>query len=44
MALQEVILGVFLKGAGLAQLLPQALALAAISAALFGAALLKFRR
>jgi len=40
----EVILGVFLKGAGLAQLWPQTLALLGIGAVLFAAALVVFRR
>ena len=40
----EVILGVFLKGIGFAQLWPQALALFAIATVLFGAAWLSFRR
>jgi len=40
----EAILGVFLKGAGLAQLWPQMLALLAIGAVLFAAALVAFRR
>ena len=40
----EVILGVFLKGAGFAQLWPQTLALLAIGAVLFAAAAIAFRR
>lgn len=40
----DVILGVFLKGIGIAELWPQALALAAIGAPLFGVAALVFRR
>jgi ABC-2 type transport system permease protein len=40
----EVILGVFLKGAGFAQLWPQMLALLAIGAVLFAAAAIAFRR
>ncbi|HKS56490.1 MAG TPA: ABC transporter permease [Steroidobacteraceae bacterium] len=40
----EVILSVFLKGAGLAQLWPQMLALLGIGAVLFAAALAAFRR
>ena len=40
----EVILSVFLKGAGLAQLWPQTLALLGIGAVLFAAALVAFRR
>ena len=40
----EVILGVFLKGAGLGDLWRQALALFAIGAVLFGAAVIAFRR
>lgn len=40
----DVILGIFLKGAGLAELWPQALALLAIGAALFAAAWAVFRR
>lgn len=40
----EVILSVFLKGAGLAQLWPQMLALLGIGAVLFAAALVAFRR
>lgn len=39
----DVILGVFLKGAGLAELWPQTLALAAIGAPLFFAAAIIFR-
>jgi ABC-2 type transport system permease protein len=39
----DVILGVFLKGAGLAELWPQALALVAIGAPLFAAAAIIFR-
>lgn len=40
----EVILGVFLKGAGFADLWPQTLALLAIGATLFGSAVIAFRR
>ena len=40
----EVILGVFLKGATLADLWPQALALLLIGAVLFSAATVAFRR
>lgn len=40
----EVVLGVFLKGVGLTELWPQALALLAIGTVLFGAALAAFRR
>jgi ABC-2 type transport system permease protein len=40
----DIILGVFLKGAGLAELWPQTLALLAIGAVLFGCSLLVFRR
>jgi len=40
----DVILGVFLKGAGLRELWPQALALFAIGAGLFGISLAVFRR
>lgn len=40
----EVILGVFLKGAGFAQLWPQTLALGAIGTVLFAAAVIAFRR
>jgi ABC-2 type transport system permease protein len=40
----EVILGVFLKGAGLADLWPQALALLGIGVVLFGSAVIAFRR
>ena len=40
----EVILAIFLKGAGLAQLWPQALALLASGGVLFAAALVAFRR
>ena len=40
----EVILGVFLKGAGLSELWPHALALAGIAAVLFAAAAAAFRR
>lgn len=40
----EILLGVFLKGAGWAELWPQALALSAIGAPLFVAAMLAFRR
>lgn len=40
----EVILGVFLKGAGFVDLWPQTLALVAIGAVLFGSAVIAFRR
>ena len=40
----DVVLGVFLKGAGIAELWPQALALAGIGAVLFSLSLLAFRR
>lgn len=40
----DVILGIFLKGIGIAELWPQGLALAGIGAALFGAAAIVFRR
>jgi ABC-2 type transport system permease protein len=40
----DIILGVFLKGAGLTELWPQTLALLAISSVLFGCSLLVFRR
>jgi ABC-2 type transport system permease protein len=40
----EVILGIFLKGAGIAELWPQALALVAIGLPLFGLAMVAFRR
>ncbi len=40
----DVILGVFLKGAGLAELWPQAIALVVIGAVLFGVAAVAFRR
>lgn len=40
----DIILGIFLKGAGFADLWPQAIALAVIGATLFAAALLIFRR
>jgi ABC-2 type transport system permease protein len=40
----EVILGIFLKGAGVAELWPQALALVAIGLPLFGLAMVAFRR
>jgi ABC-2 type transport system permease protein len=40
----DVILGVFLKGIGLSELWPQALALLAIGAPLFAIAMLIFRR
>ncbi len=40
----EVIRGVFLKGAGLADLWPQALALLGIGVVLFGSAVIAFRR
>ncbi|GMQ90143.1 MAG: hypothetical protein BMS9Abin10_0495 [Gammaproteobacteria bacterium] len=40
----DVILGVFLKGAGLAELWPQALALIVIGVVLFGVAAVAFRR
>lgn len=40
----EIILGIFLKGIGLAELWPQTLSLLAIGAVLFGCSLLVFRR
>jgi ABC-2 type transport system permease protein len=40
----DIILGVFLKGAGLAELWPQTLALLAIGTALFGCSLFVFKR
>ena len=40
----DIILGIFLKGAGFMELWPQVLALLAIGTALFGCALLVFRR
>lgn len=40
----DVILGIFLKGAGMAELWPQALALFGIGGVLYGAALAMFRR
>ena len=40
----DIILSVFLKGAGLAELWPQTLALLAIGTVLFGCSLLVFRR
>jgi ABC-2 type transport system permease protein len=40
----DIILGIFLKGTGLAELWPQSLALLVIGAFLFGSALLVFRR
>lgn len=40
----DVILGIFLKGAGIRELWPQALALTAIGACLYAASLLVFRR
>ena len=40
----DVILGIFLKGAGMAELWPQAAALLAIGVMLFGIALSVFRR
>jgi ABC-2 type transport system permease protein len=40
----DIILGTFLKGAGLSELWPQSLALLAIGAALFGCSLLVFKR
>jgi drug efflux transport system permease protein len=40
----DIILGVFLKGAGLAELWPQTLALLGIGSVLFGCSLLVFRR
>ena len=40
----DIILGIFLKGAGLNELWPQTLALLAIGTVLFGCSLLVFRR